>query len=408
MNSNFIKNTSATIIYFLCQYLTTFVVVWISGYYIAGEYAIIISVANIFATISLWGGRSLQISDVTNEFSTGNYLYFRLITIGFSYLCLIPTIIVLQENAKIKLLIIIFLLFKNLENITDVLYGTFQKNNKYNYILTSMVLKGILTFVFFCMGLIINNSLSLSIAGMVISYLGITFFYDLKSIKKIEKINVCKKNILVLLKESFPLMIFSILMPFNLFITRYFVKQFFSSEILGYYATISAVLVIIPTVTGAVYSVLIPILSKEFTEKNIKKIKHILLLCLLLLFVFSIICIAFTTFFGRHILKLFFGTSILEYLSLLLPVVVTGILISVAMCLNTFLISIKKNTRMLICNIVGTLICICITVPLTKKFSVYGANASMIIGFSIQIILLLIVLLKTLSLFDKPEIEVVK
>ena len=69
-----IYNTIGTFFYFFCQWLTTILVVRISGYEDAGILSIVISFTNIFYFIALFGVRNFQVTDINHEFTDRDYL----------------------------------------------------------------------------------------------------------------------------------------------------------------------------------------------------------------------------------------------------------------------------------------------------------------------------------------------
>ena len=84
-----ILNTVGSVTYFFMQWLTTVLAARLANFETAGVYALVISFVNIFYSISIFGIRNYQISDVEKYFSTEQYLATRIITMFTAlFLCI--------------------------------------------------------------------------------------------------------------------------------------------------------------------------------------------------------------------------------------------------------------------------------------------------------------------------------
>lgn len=412
MKSNIAKNsllnTIGTFIYFFCQWLTTVVVVRITGFSDAGILSLAITFTNVFYFISLFGVRNYQLSDVNNEFSTSNYSFVRLLALLGSLIAFIVILIFIRFDFYTKLCCLAYMIFKMLESITDLFFTIFQKENKFKIILISYTAKGIISILAFAAALYITKNLLITIIVMGFVYLLVISFYDFILLNRIVKISFNKNGTKRIFVLCIPLVLFSLIMPYMNFITRYLVERLYTKEILGYYSSISLVVVVVSTLAGCIWLVIIPYLSKAFINKKFKELRLLLVKILLGFLILGIVSISACWLLGDFFLSLIFGNDILKYSDLLIPVVITSLALALCMFLSTVLISFKKNKAVLYCNIMGALVCSVFAYPLIKEYNVYGANMSMLFSITIQIILLLVILLRLLINKDKSEIEVVK
>ena len=70
-----------SLFYFGCQWLTTILVVRLSSSYeAAGTLSLAMAIANLFTPFALYRMRTFQVTDVNDEFCTGEYMGFRIET----------------------------------------------------------------------------------------------------------------------------------------------------------------------------------------------------------------------------------------------------------------------------------------------------------------------------------------
>ena len=140
---------------------------------------------------------------------------------------------------------IIYIFFKLGESVTDLNFGFFQKYNFYKEIGISYILKGISTLLIFSITLYFSQNLLLTLFLETLILWFFIIIYDFRKLKRKLDLKIEKEKILPLLKICFPLMLYTLILPYLNFITRYKVEQFFGTEELGYYSAITMVIVVI-------------------------------------------------------------------------------------------------------------------------------------------------------------------
>ena len=168
-SKNVIYNTIGTFFYFFCQWLTTILVVRISGYEDAGILSIVISFTNIFYFIALFGVRNFQVTDINHEFTDRDYLNSRHITSGIALILFVISLFCMRFSQVTVICCILYMIFKVFEGYTDVIFGIWQNHDGYFEILVSYIGKGILTIAGFCIGLYLFN-LPIAIAIQALLY----------------------------------------------------------------------------------------------------------------------------------------------------------------------------------------------------------------------------------------------
>lgn len=88
--ANIFYNSFGMIFYYGCQWLTTILVVRLSGFEDSGNYSLAMTFTAAFAILALFNTRQYQVSDVVGEYSGQNLYPFTLCSNGssiFDLLC---------------------------------------------------------------------------------------------------------------------------------------------------------------------------------------------------------------------------------------------------------------------------------------------------------------------------------
>lgn len=392
--SDSVKNLTGTFIYLFCQWLMLIIVIRIAGYFISGEYSLVITFTNIFGFLSMYNIRSLQLSDTECHFSPQQYSAAYIITSSAAVVCFFIALPFCGYSINVNICSIAFIFYKLCEAFTAYIFTYMQLNNKYSNIMISFIFKGIFPLAGFSLTLYVTNSLFYSIIIMLILYFFILSFYDLRIIKKYFPIGIKINGVKQILIKCFPLMLSSLFTPVMLFILRHTIEYIFGTTELGLFSPFTMVIVILSALTGAVVIVLIPAISKSYLENNKKMLLKMIITMIFGLVFFTIISIIVSIFFGDFIFEIIFGIEVLSYMYLLIPVILAGSLMAVSLIFSTFLIAIKKRISMLLCFLSGEIIFGISALPVTQKFGLLGItntfSISILIIILFQIILIII------------------
>lgn len=327
-SKNVIYNTIGTFFYFFCQWLTTILVVRISGYKDAGILSIVISFTNIFYFIALFGVRNFQVTDINHEFTDRDYFDSRHITSGIALILFVISLFCIRFSHITVICCIFYMIFKVFEGYTDVIFGIWQNHDGYIEILVSYIGKGILTIAGFCIGLYLFN-LPIAIAIQALLYFLFIALYDGNQIKKLVndfevKTNQSKKMLI----PCVPLMIYGLIVPYLNFLSRYVVELKFGTEILGYYSSITMVFTVMSTLMGSIFVTVLPKIAYLYQTGNYKELNKFILLANLGIVGFGVLCVGLGIVLGNFVFSILFGKQILDYMYLLTPTIIASIILS--------------------------------------------------------------------------------
>jgi O-antigen/teichoic acid export membrane protein len=172
------------------MWVITYLVIIISGATDAGLLALAISSTNVFYTISVWGMRTYQVSDLQGKFADNTYIMSRFITCVVSILACAVFVFVKGFSVEQRYCILLYMVFKISEALADVYNGIVQRHWRMDIIGKSYIVRAILTVAAFCLVLEFTDSLLLAILAMMICSYAVIFSYDIVQTVKIAHVKI--------------------------------------------------------------------------------------------------------------------------------------------------------------------------------------------------------------------------
>ena len=392
-----LQNTGGTIAYFFCQWLITVFVVRLLGFEAGGELSLITSFTSLFCFLANFGVRSFQIADIREEYSDGQYFGHRILTSAFAALVAGWGIFFLYRNDfEFVLCVSAYMVFRLFESFTDVWWGMMQRHEQYKRIATSLVGKGIVPLLAFVLGALVHNNLLGAIYWMVVGYAVVTIACDLPILWKMN-LRVTLQGTLPLFKRCFPLMIYTLVYPYMTYIVRAQIEYVSGTVELGYYGSVSTVIVVMSTLCSSLSSVLIPRISDAYLQKDCVLFKRLLRFIAISILTVSVVAGVATQLFGAQVLILLFGQELAPYIWIVWPILVASILLMVATLMSSTLIAMKYDKVMLLSNLMGAAVCTVVLFPFARQWKMLGANMGHIIGLLVQCILMAFFLRKAIK-----------
>ncbi len=178
--------TIGSVVYYFCIWLTSILIVRLSGYSDAGIYSLAFTVTASPAVVGLFNMRNYQVSDIKGEYSDSVYIFSRVITSVISVIVCVGLAGVygyLTQPKKFAV-IMVYMLLKVVESMVDVYHGIFQKNARLDYAAVSFLLRGIGSLILFVGGYMVTQSLVASVLLMTIYSWIVMFIYDQRIVKR--------------------------------------------------------------------------------------------------------------------------------------------------------------------------------------------------------------------------------
>lgn len=400
-------NTIGNIVYLGCQWIITVMVTRICGYEEAGILSVAMTSVNIFFVIAGYGMRSFQASDITQIYSNAQYLGSRYFTVFIGAITCILFIFVSSYSAKQSLAIFLFLLYKLLEAISDVLYGILQAEGKLKFAGYSLCIKGIAGVAVFFFPLLLTKNLNFALTIFVISGLIGLLAYDVPHVVGYKQSSLAIRTqdfrqIRKLLIQCFPMFVVSVSPMILQAIPKLALERMVSTEQLGVYSSVAAPTVIISTLVSSIIIPFLPLFSHYISQHDLHSLRKLLLRSLGLTFLLGILGVAASLLLGKFFLGLIFGRSILPYAPLLTYIILMMTFSAGLMSFNSLFIAGRKLIPLAINYVLTNLLCAVLTPFFIQVRALYGVVDVLLL---VQVIQMISLAIMSLFLFFRVQGE---
>jgi len=402
---NVLWNTIGSLFYLVCQWLLSVIVVHLSNdsYADAGVLSLAMSISTFFSVITLFNVRNYQVSDAQGLYSSSEYVFHRILTCGVSLVLCAVFVLINSYDTLTSLSIIAYMLVKLVEGFADVLHGVAQKQWRLDIAGKSFIIRGILLVGAFSASMALFKNLAIAILSMAIATLIPLIFYDLLAVRRVESISL-KANFkasLSLTKVCLPMVAYGACINAIVPLARYFLELHHGEKVLGYYASVSAISVLIQAFVTFVFTPLIGIFEDAHSKGDKKAIAKLLLKLFGLLVGITALAMLAVLFLGEFAMVLVFGEEIREYVYLLYPTIIASALTALVWLLGMLLVVMRDSRTLLIGALCGFIVGLLIAIFTIRESKYTGTNASIILGFAIISIIYIIKFL--IFFFKKSE-----
>jgi len=381
--ANIFYNSFGTMFYYGCQWLTTILIVRLSGYQDAGNYSLAMTFTAAFAIFALFNTRQYQVSDVKGEYSDKTYITSRYIAMGAAFLiCAIG----LLFNAYTPYqwgIILLYMVFKCVEAWVDVYHGICQKKGRMDFICYSLLM-----IVSFCGLIYITGNLMYGVLAMTVSTFLVVFFYDrVMALKFVEKDRADFKALKTLMVILVPLVVVAVTNNLSISLPKYFLERYFDETVLGYYSSVATPSMIVQVGANTIFVPLITPLADKLLADDKKGFAGILKKVFLAFVVLSALAVIVSFLLGEWFLVQVFGEEIRPYAYLFVPIITTTLLISINACLFPVCTVFREIKGQLAVGILGILSSLIASMVLVKRYCMDGVVIALLITLGIQIII---------------------
>ena len=359
----------------------------------SGLFSFAMSLSVVFWAISLWGGRTYQVSDVKKEFSNGDYIVVRfissLIVAVFSIsFCMLSGYDLIKTE-----LIMVLVSFKILESIADSMYGVLQIHNKLYIVGISLTMKSVFGFMIFAIVDILTKNIVYGALSIFLVNIVVVIFYDIPWMKHVESVGLTKKNIMQagkIMKKTAEVFIVVFLTMFSLNIPRYFLDKYHYDQI-GYFGIMAMPITLLTLFISFVLQPNVVNLSELLKKKKIKEFTKIVSKIDFITFTLGILFVVSSYLIGVWALNTVFGIDINNFRIDLTIMVIGAVANAFVSIYVNLLIILRRFKGQFYTLLVTNILVVVLSVYLIDRLAMLGSVlVFMIISFLQAIILLFI------------------
>ncbi len=387
--ANIFYNSFGMMFYYGCQWLTTILVVRLSGFSDGGVYGLAMTFTAAFGILALFNTRQYQVSDVIGEYSDRTYIYSRYYAMAVSFLICAAGLLLNHYTPYQWGVILLYMLYKCGEAWIDVYHGIEQKNGRMDYICYSYIARGILMLASFCIVLYLTKNLVSAVGCMTFTTFLVAVLYDKRMAGRFiqEDAKTDGAAVKKLMFAMVPLVVVAVTNNLSISLPKYFLERYYGETVLGYYSSVATPSMIVQVGASTIFVPLILPLADCLKENDKHGFKDILKKVTVVFVLLSILALAVSALLGEWFLTLVFQEEIRPYAYLFVPIILSTLLIAVNACLFpvcTVLREIKGQVFVGIGGVVSSWIASIICV---RQYSMDGVVVSLLITLTVQIII---------------------
>ena len=359
----------------------------------SGLFSFAMSLSVVFWAISLWGGRTYQVSDVKKEFSSGDYIVVRFISSLIVAVFSISFCILSGYDLIKTELIMVLVSFKILESIADSIYGVLQIHNKLYIVGISLTMKSVFGFMIFAIVDILTKNIVYGALSIFIVNIAVVIFYDIPWMKHVESVGLTKKNIMQagkIMKKTAEVFVVVFLTMFSLNIPRYFLDKYHYDQI-GYFGIMAMPITLLTLFISFVLQPNVVNLSELLKKKKIKEFTKIVSKIDFITFTLGILFVVSSYLIGVWALNTVFGIDINNFRIDLTIMVIGAVANAFASIYVNLLIILRRFKGQFYTLLVTNILAVILSIYLIDRLAMLGSVlVFMTISFLQAIILLFI------------------
>jgi transcriptional activator amrA len=359
----------------------------------SGLFSFAMSLSVVFWAISLWGGRTYQVSDVKKEFSSGDYIVVRFISSLIVAVFSISFCILSGYDLIKTELIMVLVSFKILESIADSMYGVLQIHNRLYIVGISLTMKSVFGFMLFTLVDILTKNIIYGALSIFIVNIAVAIFYDIPWMKHVESVGLTKKNIMQagkIMKKTAEVFVVVFLTMFSLNIPRYFLDKYHYDQI-GYFGIMAMPITLLTLFISFVLQPNVVNLSELLKEKKVKEFTKIVSKIDFITFTLGILFVVSSYLIGVWVLNTVFGIDINNFRIDLTIMVIGAVANAFVSIYVNLLIILRRFKGQFYTLLVTNILAVILSVYLIDRLAMLGSVlVFMIISFLQAIILLFI------------------
>lgn len=393
-----IINSVGSLVLFAGQWLISVLIVKVSGYGDAGIFNLAMSISNVFSFIANYNIRNYQISDSKNEFTQTQYLLSRVVTTLISFIICAAYLFISDSYSSIEQWAIIFyLLYSNVNVLSDVMLGTVQLGNGLEINGYSNIIRGTACVIFFFIPYVLTKDLITALIAMIAATAAVTLIYDRRIyLKHLGKFSISLKRdmsaVIKVLKCCFLLMLSTFFPIVTTAIPRKIINDYYGEEALGYFSTIFTPTVLIITLAPALILSVIPELTEQWNKNNLKESRSLIYKSYGICLGFMVLAELAALVAGRPVMKFIYNEQILDYYNLIYWAIAATGINACTSCGNAILIIMRKNIAVVAASFASMLSAMVLSGVFIKEAFIYGASYALLIAYTIQAIIQIVII----------------
>lgn len=381
---NFIWNMIGSVLYAAATILLVRLTRGAAGTGTGADFNIAFKTGQILLTVGYFEIRPFQVTDVTGEYSFGDYFSFRILTCGVMLLAGFLFPLATGEEGQRFALFFLLCLYKLMDGAADVFEGEFQKNGRMDLAGKSVAFRTVFSVAVYGVAVMVTRDVVLSACLMVAAAAAGVLLFDVPLIHEFAAMEVsfdrCRLGRLV--RSTVLLFIGSILCLYIFNASNYAVDGVFrgtdqaSEDIRYVYACLFMPTSVINLASGFLFKPILTTLATDFAEGRYRRFAGLIGKLLLGVFGITAACLIGGALLGLPVLSVVYGYDLAGYLPELEILILGGGFNAAGIILYYAMTVMRKQRDILISYCVVAAATLAVSVWSVENWGLMGAAVS--------------------------------
>ena len=306
-----------------------------------GIYALGMAIVTPVMMLSSLNLRPVLVTDVRSQFSFRDYMGVRRLTTMIAVLVVVGILAFSRPGWLAAATTLIIAVGLTAEAISDICYGTLQKNEQMDIIAISMCYRSVLSVIALGTVLFFTKSIVWGVLGLAAARIFVTATHDLPKQRNQPRGSGPRPRLLTLrspyvhiIWTALPLGIVLMLNSLNSNIPRYFITAHSGVRDLGIFSAVASIVTIGGTVVNSLGQAAMPQLAKRFSAGELRGFAHLLVKLIAMIALLGALGIVFSLVAGREFLRYAFRPEYAQHSRLLIAMMLAGAISYITMILG--------------------------------------------------------------------------
>ncbi|MBR1540858.1 MAG: oligosaccharide flippase family protein [Clostridia bacterium] len=375
----FLWNTIGSMVFAVFSAVILMTCTRLNGVEIAGIFSICYATGCILNAIGDLGIRIVQVTDTNRKYGYDDYFFARIVALGVMILLATVFAIVTGYSNEKLFIFVILILIRVLDNFSETFQAEFQLNNRLDLAGKSLLYRNTLELLTF---IILNKfvgNIYIAFGGMLLIGTLVLIFYELRNIRKFqnEKFTWRFEKIKVILRESFPLGISTLVSMYVINSVKYAIERMKNNEVQTYFNILYMPTFVLNMISLLIIKPFLKIFGEYWNNGQYTDMKKIIIRLSLVLVVFGALGELVCAFIGIPILNWLYKVDLSKYTVCLLIMVLSGLFYAISTIMFYALGAIRKQRVTTIIYVLASAFAFGISYALVdKKNTIMGATIS--------------------------------
>ncbi len=362
-----------------------------------GQYAFALALATPVSMLSHLNLRAVLATDMERRHSVGDYLVVRAAATALA-LAAFAVLAATEDSAGLAAVILLLGVSLGADNISEMCYGAFQRDERMGMIARSMIARGLVSLAALALALSVTGKLAPAVAALAAGRAFVLVAHDLPLASRGQDLTLAGPgSCWVIFRTALPLGLVLMLISFTSNVPRYAVESFLGVRELGAFAAVAVLLNAGGTVANALGQAATPRLARHYSRRDFASFRRLTATLAGLTLLLGAAGVLFGAVAGRGFLHLAYSAEYAAHSGLLVVVMGAGTLVYLAIVLGYVITSARSFLAQLPLLVVVAATAAAASWLLVPSMGLTGAAVSVALAASLQIGGQLLILLRALG-----------